>query len=253
MKTVAQAPIRSRSAEESACRISWLDLLLPFALMGICFFVGLSALGLTGPDEPRYAAVARNMARTGDWVTPRLNGEPWFEKPVLYYWLAGFTYRLFGAGEFAMRLPSALAAILATLAAAWAALRAYGSDAARLTLLMLPVTVGVVSLSHSAAFDMLFAGFLAAAAAVAAEMLQKPRASMPSMIAFGFLLGAATLAKGPAAVLLAGCATLLWAVVSRQITRNSSPPTRHRTSVVLSAFLRTDEISRSTRSPASCP
>lgn len=218
MKTVAQAPIRSRSAEESGCRISWLDLLLPLALMAVCFFVGLGALGLTGPDEPRYAAVARNMARTGDWVTPRLGGGPWLEKPALYYWLAGFAFRVFGDGEFAMRLPSALAAVLATLAAAWAALRAYGADAARLTLLMLPVTIGLISLSHSAAFDMLFAGLLAAAAAAAAEMLQKPRAGGTSMIAFGFMLGAATLAKGPAAILLAGCATLLWALISRQIT-----------------------------------
>ena len=184
--------------------------------MAVCFLVGLSALGLTGPDEPRYAAIARNMARSGDWVTPRLDGQPWFEKPALYYWLAGFAFRWFGDGEFAMRLPSVVAAVLATFAAAWAALRAYGIDAARLTLLMLPVTVALIGFSHAAASDMLFGGLLAAAAGAAAEMLQRPRAGTLSSFALGFLLGAATLAKGPAAVLLAGGATLLWALASRQ-------------------------------------
>ena len=213
---MALAPIRARSAEEGAFQISWLDALLPLALMLVCFFSGLGALGLTGPDEPRYAAIARNMARSGDWVTPRLSGQPWFEKPALYYWLAASAFRLFGDGEFAMRLPSVLAAMLATLAAAWAALRAYGLDAARLTLLMLPATVALIGFSHAAAPDMLFSGLLAAAAVAAAEMLQKPRAGMLSRIAWGAFLGAATLAKGPAAVLLAGGATLLWALASRQ-------------------------------------
>jgi len=211
------APIRARSAEEGAFQISWLDALLPLALMVVCFFSGLGALGLTGPDEPRYAAIARNMARSGDWVTPRLGGQPWFEKPVLYYWSAASAFRWFGDGEFAMRLPSVLAALLATLAAAWAALRAYGVDAARLTLLMLPPTVALIGFSHAAAPDMLFSGLLAAAAVAAAAMLQTPRAGMLSRIAFGTLLGAATLAKGPAAVLLAGGATLLWALASRQL------------------------------------
>jgi 4-amino-4-deoxy-L-arabinose transferase-like glycosyltransferase len=215
--TTAKPPIRARSAEEGACRISWPGALLPLVLMGACFFGGLSAIGLTGPDEPRYAGIAREMARSGDWVTPRLNGQPWFEKPVLYYWFAGAAYRIFGEGEFAMRLPSVLAAVLATLATAWAALRAYGLETARLALWMLPVTVGLIGFSHAAAPDMLFSGFLAAAAAAAAEMLEKPRAGMLGQVTLGMFLGAAALAKGPAAVLLAGGAVLLWALVSRRL------------------------------------
>jgi 4-amino-4-deoxy-L-arabinose transferase-like glycosyltransferase len=218
VKTVAQAPIRARSPEEAAIQISWPHALLPLALMLVCFSSGLSALGLVGPDEPRYAAIARDMARSSDWVTPRLNGQPWFEKPVLYYWGAAAAFRVFGDGEFAMRLPSVLAALLSTLACAWAALRAYGLEAARLTLLVLPTTVALTGFSHAAAPDMLFSGFLAAAVVTAAEMLQQPRARIPSQVAFGVSLGAATLAKGPAAVLLAAGATLLWALASRQLT-----------------------------------
>src|SRR5580704_2842398 len=102
----------------------------------VCLFAHLGAMGLVGPDEPRYVDIARAMATSGDWVTPRLYGQPWFEKPVLYYWSAAAAMRVFGTSEFAARLPGALAAVLTSVAMAWAALRAYGLQAAWLTVLM---------------------------------------------------------------------------------------------------------------------
>lgn len=182
----------------------------------MCLFSGLGAIGLVGPDEPRYAAIARAMAETHDWVTPRLWGKPWFEKPALYYWAAGAAMRLLGVSEFAARLPSSLAALLAVLAAAWTALRSYGLGAAGYTLLMLPTSVAMIGFARAAGPDMLFAAFLTAAMATAVEMLQKPRPGTLARILFGFFLGAAVLAKGPAAIVLSGGATLLWAAFSRQ-------------------------------------
>ena len=209
-------PIRSRAAEESNFEVPLWGVPLILLLLYVCLFSGLSALGLVGPDEPRYAAIARAMAETHDWVTPRLWGTPWFEKPVLYYWTAGIAMRLFGVSEFAARLPSALAALLAVAAVKWTALRSYGVDAAWYSLLMLPTSVAMIGFARAASPDMLFAGLLTAAMAVASEMLQTPRPGPILRVAFGFFLGAAVLAKGPAAVILAGGATLLWAMVSRQ-------------------------------------
>jgi 4-amino-4-deoxy-L-arabinose transferase-like glycosyltransferase len=210
------APIRSRAAEEGDIQIPLWSVPLALAVLYVCLFSGLGAIGLVGPDEPRYAAIARAMAETHDWVTPRLWGTPWFEKPVLYYWAAGTAMRLFGVSEFSARLPSALAALLAVLAASWAALRSYGLGAAWYTLLMLPTSVAMIGFARAAGPDMLFAGFLTAAMAVAVEMLQKTRPGTLSRVLFGFFLGAAVLAKGPAAIVLAGGATLLWAALSRQ-------------------------------------
>ena len=65
-----------------------IGLLLAFTL----YFLGLGAVGFVGPDEPRYADVARGMLRTGDYITPRLFGEPWFEKPPLFYWGAAASF-----------------------------------------------------------------------------------------------------------------------------------------------------------------
>ena len=70
--------------------------------VGAVYLHGLGDVGLLGPDEPRYAAIGRAMASSGDWVTPRLWGEAWFEKPPLLYWLTALgqapvsatTYRL---------------------------------------------------------------------------------------------------------------------------------------------------------------
>ena len=210
------APIRSRAADEGNIQIPLWSVPLVLVVLYICLFSGLGALGLVGPDEPRYAAVARAMAEAHDWITPRLWGTPWFEKPVLYYWTAGAAMRVFGVSEFAARLPSALAALLAVLAIAWTALRSYGIGAAWYALLMLPTSVAMIGFARAASPDMLFAGLLTAAMAVASEMLQKPRPGPILRIAFGFFLGAAVLAKGPAAVVLAGGATLLWAALSRQ-------------------------------------
>ena len=61
---------------------------LLLALVLALLVLRLGGVPLLGPDEPRYARVAVEMQRSGEWVTPTLQGEPWLEKPPLYYWLA---------------------------------------------------------------------------------------------------------------------------------------------------------------------
>jgi hypothetical protein len=83
---ISPSPLRVRSSEEGSTQISWWTVLLTLAVAATCLLSGLGALGLVGPDEPRYMSIARAMLRSGDWVTPRLYAQPWFEKPALYYW-----------------------------------------------------------------------------------------------------------------------------------------------------------------------
>lgn len=200
------------------------SVLLILATLYICYFHNLGAIGLVGPDEPRYAWIARSMVESGDWVTPRLYGQPWFEKPVLYYWGAALSFKLFGVSEAAARFPSAIAALLATLAMAWFAWRAYGADTARWLLLLLPTTVGMIGFAHAAATDMPFAGMLTIAMVFAARLLgivPKSSHSFTSSTSFnscglGFFLGLAVLAKGPAAIVLSGGAILLWVAFTKR-------------------------------------
>jgi 4-amino-4-deoxy-L-arabinose transferase-like glycosyltransferase len=215
-------------------KFSWAVLIL--LTLYVCYFSHLGAFGLIGPDEPRYAWIARDMAESGDWVTPRLYGKPWFEKPVFYYWSAALCFKLFGVNEASARLPSAVCALLATLALAWLALRLGGWQMARWVLLLLPSTVGMIGFSHAAATDMPFSAMLSIAMVCVAvvvdvvpagELPDAERREHPSVVRqtqktiylslalFGFFLGVAALAKGPAALILAGGATLLWAASSR--------------------------------------
>jgi 4-amino-4-deoxy-L-arabinose transferase-like glycosyltransferase len=215
-----------------AARLLWLVLIV--ATLYLCYFHNLGAIGLVGPDEPRYAWIARDMQETGDYVTPRLYGKPWFEKPPLYYWSAALSFKLFGVSETSARLPSAIAALFATLALAWLALRLYGAETARWLLLLLPTTVGMIGFSHAAATDMPFAAMLTIAMVFAAKLLNL----VPSVAAlsktftapvdrfrsftsltsffFGLFLGLATLAKGPATIILSGGAILLWALFTKR-------------------------------------
>ena len=80
----------------------------------IAFGWQLGSVGLVDETEPLFAEAARQMVETGDWVTPYFNGEPRFDKPPLVYWLMAIGFHLLGGNEWAVRLPSALAAIAMT-------------------------------------------------------------------------------------------------------------------------------------------
>jgi 4-amino-4-deoxy-L-arabinose transferase-like glycosyltransferase len=217
------APVAGDPRTSTAARIGWAVLIL--ATLYVCYFSHLGAIGFVGPDEPRYAWIARDMVETGDWVTPRLYGKPWFEKPPLFYWGAAVSFKLFGVSEAAARLPSAVSALLATLALAWLALRLYGAETARWLLLLLPTTVGMIGFSHAAATDMPFSAMLTIAMVCAAVVLGLtrnknfavvPQTSWLALLLFGFFLGLAALAKGPAAIVLSGGAIFFWALFTKR-------------------------------------
>ncbi|HET7548463.1 MAG TPA: phospholipid carrier-dependent glycosyltransferase [Usitatibacter sp.] len=86
---------------------------------------------LANPDEGRYSEIAREMALSGDWVTPRLDGIKYFEKPPLQYWATAAVFRAFGEGEATARLYVAACGLLTILVAAYAS-RRLGSPATRL-------------------------------------------------------------------------------------------------------------------------
>jgi 4-amino-4-deoxy-L-arabinose transferase-like glycosyltransferase len=221
--TESTASIAENPPTSAATRIAWAALIL--VTLYVCYFSHLGAIGFVGPDEPRYAWIARDMAETGDWVTPRLYGNTWFEKPPLFYWGAALSFKLFGVSEVAARLPSAISALLATLALAWLALGLYGAETARWLLLLLPTTVGMIGFSHAAATDMPFSAMLTIAMVSAAVVLGLtrnentpilPHTPWLALLLFGFFLGLAVLAKGPAAIILSGGAVFFWALFTKR-------------------------------------
>jgi 4-amino-4-deoxy-L-arabinose transferase-like glycosyltransferase len=121
-------------------RKAWTLLLLVFAAV---HFAALFAPPLLDDADATHAVAAQYMARSGDWVTLKVDGIRYLEKPPLPYWLAAADYHLFGFNVFATHLPLSLGVLgLAILAWAWAR-RAYGDRAAFYAALSILTSVGV--------------------------------------------------------------------------------------------------------------
>jgi len=94
-----------------------------FLVCALIWFAGLEYRGLAMPDEGRYADIAREMLDGNDWVTPRLNGIKYFEKPPLQYWATAGAFAAFGVDEWTARLWPAVTGFLCLAFTAFAALR----------------------------------------------------------------------------------------------------------------------------------
>lgn len=195
-----------------------MDALLLAAFCGFLFFFGLAYFGLVGADEPRYAQVAREMLARHDWITPTLGGQPWLEKPALYYWQTMIAYRIFGVSDWAARLGSAVDATLVVVAV-YLFLRRFRSvpHAAGLQLpgfhldgaLMTASASGVIGFARAASTDMPLAAMFTIA--MLAWYSWYETAAKRYLAAFYLFLGLATLAKGPVALFFAAVVVLLFA------------------------------------------
>ena len=170
---------------------------------------------LLGPDEPRYARVAVEMLRSGDQVTPTLQGKPWLEKPPLYYWLAGAAFSVLGETETAARLPSVAAGLLFVGATALAGARLYGASAGLHAGFILGTSALAFAYARAAAMDMLVAATVTAATGLIGLRLLgiAGRLAIPAAYAF---MGLATLAKGPIGFLLPGLVAAGYVLATRE-------------------------------------
>jgi 4-amino-4-deoxy-L-arabinose transferase-like glycosyltransferase len=139
------------------------DLAILVVLIGALFGLMLGGRPLSVPDEGRYVEISREMAVTGDYVTPRLNGVKYFEKPALFYWLESFSIRLFGLNEFTLRLWPAIFALLGCLTVYGAGRRLYGRATGLIAAAVLATSVLYYALSRLIILDMPLTFFLSAA------------------------------------------------------------------------------------------
>ena len=142
------------SASTQLSRETVHDLAVLTIVIGILFSFMLGSRPLSVPDEGRYVEIPREMVVTGDYITPRLNGVKYFEKPVLFYWLESLSIRLFGLDEFTLRLWPALLALAGCLAVYGAGRRLYGRQAGILSATVLATSALYYALSRLIVLDM---------------------------------------------------------------------------------------------------
>lgn len=118
------------------------------------WFGTLGGHRLLEPDEGRYAEIPREMAVSGDWVTPRLNAIKYFEKPPLQYWATAAAYEVFGTSEWSARLWTALTGFLGILLTFWLAWRLYGPMAALAASVVQAGSLLYVAMAHLTTLDM---------------------------------------------------------------------------------------------------
>ena len=181
-----------------------------------CAVLRLGYPSFWDPDEAHYAETSREMLAAHNWLVPLYDGQPFFDKPVLFHWLQMVSFWLLGETELAARLVPALAGLGLLGCTAWVGRELFSFDAGELAALMLAVLPATFALSAYAILDMLFTTFLFGGAALLAvgALKDRPHLQYP---AYG-LIALAILTKGPVTLVLLGLAfaiSLLFAPTAR--------------------------------------
>jgi 4-amino-4-deoxy-L-arabinose transferase-like glycosyltransferase len=166
---------------------------------------GIAATPFWDEDEPRFAAIARTMVNTGDWIVPMFNDELAVDKPVLMHWAMAASYTLFGTSEIAARLPAAIATLLTALALLRAGTRWFNSTTGIVAALAYVGCLLVGIEAHAATPDAILTCLTTWATVLFAEaLLAGPDAadglvklSWRRAAVIGGLLGLAVVCKGP--------------------------------------------------------
>ena len=195
----------------------WLALAAVSAV-ALVWFCGLELRSLVSPDEGRYADIAREMLDSGDWITPRLNGLKYFEKPPLQYWATAAAFALFGADEWTARLWPALTGFLGIVVTALAAARLAPAVPATLTVLMFAGCWGYFVGAQFLTLDMGLTFFLTGA--MLAFLLSRAPGAPPAaergwMLVAWAAMALAVLSKGLVGVVLPALVLAVYVAIER--------------------------------------
>jgi 4-amino-4-deoxy-L-arabinose transferase-like glycosyltransferase len=165
---------------------SWL--IVPLLVL---YLYGLGNVGFLGPDEPRYASIGREMARSHDFITPRLDGQPWFEKPPLLYWMIAAGRSMGLPDEWAARLPVTLLSVAFLIFFYLTLAREFSPRIALASSTILATSAGWLAFSFAAVTDLPMTATFGAAMLIAMFDTRSERGYVA-----GALLGLSVLAKG---------------------------------------------------------
>jgi 4-amino-4-deoxy-L-arabinose transferase-like glycosyltransferase len=190
-------------------------LVLVFALVWFC---NLDFRSLVHPDEGRYAEIPREMVASGDWVTPRLDGIKYFEKPALQYWITAATYEVFGVREWVARLWPGLAGFLGVVFVGYVGLRLGGLALGLYSAAVLGGSIAYVLEAHILTLDTGLTLWMAVGIGglfLAQRDGATPEEKRAWMWVAWAALALATLSKGLIGIVLPGGALVLYSLIER--------------------------------------
>ncbi|RZT09248.1 4-amino-4-deoxy-L-arabinose transferase [Duganella sp. CF402] len=195
-------------------KFTW-GLLAAFAMIWL-YVLGIRTL--VPPDEGRYAEMAREMWSSGDWITTRLNGIKYFEKPPLQTWMNALSFGLFGYGEWQARLWTGLCGLGGVLFTGYAAKRVFGARAGFYAALVLGSSLFWVASGQIDSLDMGLSGMMTIA--LCAMLVAQRDGATPAeqrnwMLLCWAGMALAVLAKGLIGLVLPGAVLVLYTALSR--------------------------------------
>ena len=196
-------------------------LLLLLTLFSVLWLGTIGYRKLIMPDEGRYAEIPREMVASGDWLTPRLDGLKYFEKPALQYWATAAAFTLFGEHQWTARLWSALTGLLGILATWFTARRLWGGGAALGGAGVLAGSLLYGLIGHVNTLDMGVSFFLSAAVfafVLAQHDDASPRENRNYMLAAWLAAALAMLSKGLIGLVLPGTALVVYSLWQRDFS-----------------------------------
>lgn len=183
----------------------------------ILFFLGLGKRALWTPDETRYVAVAKEIADSGDWVTLRLNGTVYHEKPPVFFWLISIFSLLFGKfSEFSVRFPSAFAGLAGAIVTYLFAKKLFDERVALLSSLILVASLAYLGASRWVILDPVLTFFVVSAIFLFYLGLTEQKKRLKTYILAFVLMALGTLTKGPVGFIL----PLLVLIIYAYFTKN---------------------------------
>jgi 4-amino-4-deoxy-L-arabinose transferase-like glycosyltransferase len=182
------------------------------AVLLVAWLAALAARPLYRPDEARYGEIPREMVASGDWLTPRLNGYKYFEKPPLQYWASALAFAAFGVSDWAARLWTGLTALGGVLLVFFAGRRLFGERAGLYGAAVLASCPLYLLLGQANTLDMgLTFFFTAAVLAFVLGQVEHRR----WMLGFWAACACAVLSKGLIGIVLPAGAVGLYVLVRR--------------------------------------
>ena len=184
------------------------------ALLALAIGIDNMERPLANPDEGRYSEISREMAESGDWITPRLNGLKYFEKPPLQYWATAAAFKAFGANEYAARLYVGLAGLATVLLVGYAGMRLRNFETGLAATLVLVASPYFMALGGIVTLDMgltLWTTATLVSLLLAEDARARPGEQRRWMLAAWAAMALAVLSKGLVGIVFAGGA--VWVAV----------------------------------------
>ncbi|MDR1475682.1 MAG: glycosyltransferase family 39 protein [Holosporales bacterium] len=193
---------------------------LIFFVVASMFLMGNSLRPLSSPDEARYTEIPREMLASGDFVTPRLNGVKYFEKPPLFYWMQACTIKLFGISNWSARLWHAIIGVFGCFCVFLAGKSLFSGRIGLFSAIALASSILYYALAKFVCLDMIFSAFFTASLLCFMAAFNRAVCSknlFNALVCGGYaFVGLAFLTKGLVSIVLVGIILIFFISITRQ-------------------------------------